>query len=59
MEIGVEGSFKIHDDHAGGIPEAGLQLPGHEFYCGLPGEEILVVAATKTGVADTKSRAVD
>ena len=45
MEIDVEGYSKIHDDHAGGIPEAGLQMPGHAFYCGLPGEEILVVAA--------------
>jgi len=51
--------FSIHDDHAGGIFEAGLRMPGHAFYYGLPGEEILVVAATKADAVYAKSRAVD
>jgi len=59
MEIGVEGSFKIHNDHAGGILEAGLRLPGYAFHCGLPGEEILVVAADKANAVYVKNCAVD
>ena len=54
MEIGVEGSSSIHDDHAGGFLEAGLRLPGHAFYCGLLGEEILGIAANKTFAAERK-----
>jgi len=51
--------FSIHDDHARGILEAGLRMPGHAFYCGLLGEEILVVAATKADATNPKSPAVD
>jgi len=51
--------FSIHDDHVGGIPEAGLRMPGHAFYCGLLGEEILLVTAIKADASDAKSPAVD
>ena len=59
MEIGVEGAYSIHDDHAGGVLETGLGLPGHAFYCGLFREKILDIAATKADAVEAKSRAAD
>lgn len=44
MEINVERARSVHDDHAGGISEAGLRLPGYAFNFGLFGEKILDVA---------------